>query len=73
MSHLPKNQKTQDVFGSLTSASRYSNISRQTLAKHLRDIPHRRIGKKVIITRSALDGWLEGKNANHETDLPRAA
>lgn len=73
MSQLAKNQKTQDVFGSLSSASRYSNISRQTLAKHLPSIAHRRIGRKVVITRAALDAWLEGQDKNDETDLPRAA
>jgi Helix-turn-helix domain len=65
--------KTQDVFGSLSSAARYSNISRQTLAKHLGSIAHRRVGKKVVITKTSLDRWLEGQDKNDETDLPRAA
>lgn len=54
-----KAAQSEDVFN-LAAAAKYSRLTRQTLAKHLPEIKHRRLPGKVLITRAALDRWLEG-------------
>jgi hypothetical protein len=54
-----KAAQVEEVF-SLAGAAKYSRLTRQTLAKHLPEIKHRRLPGKVLITRAALDRWLEG-------------
>lgn len=51
--------QTEEVFN-LAGAAKYSRLTRQTLAKHLPEIKHRRLPGKILITRAALDRWLEG-------------
>lgn len=49
------------VYPTLQAAARASGLTRQTLTKHLGEIPHRKVGRRVLITRSALTRWLEGE------------
>lgn len=52
------------VFGSLSEAARAAGMSRPTFVTHaLPRIPHRRVGRRVLITRAALERWLEGHDA----------
>ena len=48
------------AFPTLQAAARSAGLTRQTLVKHLEDIPHRRVGRRVIISKQALQRWLEG-------------
>lgn len=57
-----KTVQSEEVFN-LAGAARYSRLTRQTLAKHLNQIEHRRLPGKVLITRVALDRWLQGYDA----------
>lgn len=57
-----KSAQTEEVFN-LAGAAKYSRLTRQTLAKHLPEIEHRRLPGKVLITRTALERWLEGYDA----------
>lgn len=45
---------------SLKQAARAAGLSRQTMSKHLEEIPHRRIGGRILISKTALQHWLEG-------------
>lgn len=61
-------RRNQDYSGeplalSLGQAAKAAGMSRQTLAKHLGEIAHRRTGRRVLITRLALERWLEGHDA----------
>ena len=59
-----KQQKEQEVFSGLRDAARYAGVSRPTFTKDiLPHIPHRRAGRRVLITRTALQRWLEGHDA----------
>lgn len=51
------------AYPTLKAAAKAGGLTRQTLAKHLGDIPHRKLGRRVIITRTALQRWLEGHDA----------
>lgn len=57
-----KAAQIEEVFN-LAGAAKYSRLTRQTLAKHLPQIEHRRLPGKVLITRVALDRWLQGYDA----------
>ena len=56
-----KSAQLEEVFN-LAGAAKYSKLTRQTLSKHLPEIKHRRLPGKVLITRAALDRWLEGQD-----------
>lgn len=45
---------------SFGQAARYAGLSRPTFRRHLVEIPHRRAGRRILITRAALTRWLEG-------------
>ncbi len=48
------------AYPTLKEAARAAGLSRQSLVKHLDEIPHCKAGRRVIITRTALQRWLEG-------------
>ena len=51
------------VFKSLNDAARFSGLSRSTFTKDvLPNVPHRRVGRRVLVTRSALQRYLEGED-----------
>lgn len=59
---MPKQTPQDAVFRSLDDAARYAGLSRPTFTRDvLPHIPHRRAGRRVLITRSALTRWLEGE------------
>ena len=60
---MPKQAQSQnEVFKSLNDAARYAGLSRPTFTRDvLPNIPHRRAGRRVLITRTALTRWLEGE------------
>jgi excisionase family DNA binding protein len=54
-------QNTNEVFRTLDDAARYAGLSRPTFTRDvLPHIPHRTAGRRVLITRTALQRWLEG-------------
>lgn len=48
------------AYPTLKAAAKAAGLSRQTLAKHLNEIEHRKLERRVIITRTALERWLQG-------------
>ncbi len=48
------------AYPTIQAAARSAGLTRQTLAKHLDEIAHRKVGRRVIITKAALKRWLEG-------------
>lgn len=59
----PKVNEEVITFPTLKAAAKAGNLTRQTLAKHLDEIPHRKLGRRVLITKAALTRWLEGHDA----------
>ncbi len=48
------------AYPTLNEAARAAGLARHTLVKHLPEIPHRKAGRRVIISKAALQRWLEG-------------
>lgn len=64
MSRASNLQATDTLaYPTLKEAARAAGLSRQSLVKHLDEIPHRKAGRRVIITRTALERWLQGYDA----------
>lgn len=55
------NQETL-AYPTLKEAAKAAGLARQTLVKHLDEIAHRKAGRRVIITKAALQRWLEGQD-----------
>lgn len=54
-------QAQREVFKSLKDAAKYAGLSRPTFTRDvLPHVPHRVAGRRVLITRTALQRWLEG-------------
>ena len=54
-------QAQPEVFKSLKDAAKYAGLSRPTFTRDvLPHVPHRIAGRRVLITRTALQRWLEG-------------
>lgn len=51
------------AYPTLKEAARAAGLARQTLVKHLDEITHRKAGRRVIISKVALQRWLEGHDA----------
>ena len=50
----------QDCYLNLAQASEYLAMSTRTIRDRLDEIPHRRVGKKMLLfKKSELDAWLE--------------
>jgi excisionase family DNA binding protein len=45
----------------IRQAAKFIGVSPPTFVKLLPTIPHRRIGKRVLVSRSTLSKWLEGE------------
>jgi excisionase family DNA binding protein len=56
-------KKTEEIGAyNVRGAAKYIGVSAPTLLKLIHDtkeIPHKRVGKRVIIPKAALDTWLE--------------
>lgn len=59
-----REQPQVEVFRTLAEAARYAGISRPTFTRDvLPHVPHRIAGRRVLITRTALQRWLEAEEA----------
>jgi excisionase family DNA binding protein len=56
----------QDRYLSKKEAAKYLALSVRTLDKRLREIPHFRVGKKILFRNSGLHKWLE-----HYKEMPQ--
>ena len=64
----------EDHFKGLTQAAVYSDLSVTTLRKRLAEIPHFRVGRKILFKKSEFDHWLEGyREGSEDLDLRRIA
>jgi hypothetical protein len=52
-----------DIFG-VTDVARYLRVSRGWVYAHLAEIPHRRVGAKIIFLRRAIEEWIVNPIAN---------
>lgn len=58
-----KNKESAETLN-ISRGAKYLGVSAPTLLKYLPSIPHRRIGKRVLLSRDALDKWLRGDVAS---------
>ena len=59
----PKSSKVNEetlAYSTLKEAAKAAGVARQTLVKHLDEIAHRKAGRRVVISKAALQRWLEG-------------
>lgn len=65
MSKISTKKATSDAiaYRGLRSIARAAGLSKPTLAKHLNEIEHRKLDGVVLVTRGALERWLEGHDA----------
>lgn len=58
----------EDRYLTLKQLVRYSGLSIGTLRRRLRDrtnpLPHRRVGRRILVLRSAFDRWLAALTAS---------
>lgn len=60
---MAKREQQEEVFKTLADAARYAGLSRPTFTRDvLPHVPHRTAGRRVLISRTALQRWLEGKS-----------
>ncbi len=60
----------QDRYLSLAQASEYLGISTRTLRDRLDEIPHRRVGTRILLfKKSELDAWLDQYREGGKADL----
>jgi len=60
----------QDRYLSLSETSEYVNLSERTIRERLSEIPHFRVGSKLLFKRSELDEWmLQYREGNNEPDI----
>jgi excisionase family DNA binding protein len=65
---------SQDRYLSLSEAASYIGLSERTIRKLLLEIPHFRIGSKLLFRKSELDAWiLQYREQGAELDLGRLA
>jgi excisionase family DNA binding protein len=55
------------------AASRYLSLSVRTIEEKLEEIPHSKVGRKLLFKRSQLDAWVEGQASTKQQDLHRLA
>jgi excisionase family DNA binding protein len=60
----------RDRYMSLNEAVRYLALSERTLRERLRQIPHSRVGAKLLFRKSELDGWMQ-KHGEHSPCAPQ--
>lgn len=60
-SRIPKTETDNALtYKTLKEAAKAAGLARQTFVRHLPEIPHRVAGRRVLITKAALQRWLEG-------------
>ncbi len=64
----------QDRYLSLSEAVAYLNLSERTIRERLLEIPHFRVGSKLLFRKSELDAWLlRYRERSSEMDLGKIA
>jgi len=67
VSHVPVNvvsvdeiltHLSQDRYLSLSDTCEYTSLSERTLRERLSEIPHFRVGSKLLFKKSELDAWM---------------
>ena len=60
----------QDRYLNLAEAAKYTSISKRTLRDHLDEIPHRRVGTRILLfKKSELDAWLDQYREGGKAEL----
>ena len=59
MKKLDPSRSNDTLAFNLTEAARAIGVSKPTMHKLLPQIQHRRVGRRVLIPKSALERWLE--------------
>jgi excisionase family DNA binding protein len=62
-----------DRYLSLKQLALYSSVSESKLRDLLREIPHFRIGRKIIVRRSEFDLWVRERRRQHSRVSPFVA
>jgi excisionase family DNA binding protein len=63
---------SQDRYLSMPETMAYIGLSERTIRKHLPEIPHFRVGSKLLFRKSELDAWiLRYRERSDEIDLSR--
>ena len=61
----------QDRYMGKREAAAYTGLSTRTLEGRLGEIPHFRVGKKVVFKKSELDRWMETYREGSSHDLDK--
>ncbi len=64
---------SQDRYMDKREAATYTSLSTRTLEERLREIPHFRVGRKVLFKKSELDRWIEQFREGSAQNLDRIA
>ncbi len=64
---------SQDRYMNKREAATYISLSTRTLEERLREIPHFRVGRKVLFKKSELDRWIEQFREGSAQNLDRIA
>ena len=64
---------SQDRYMNKREAATYISLSTRTLEERLREIPHFRVGRKVLFKKSELDRWIEQFREGGAQNLDRIA
>ncbi len=60
----------QDRYLNLPEAAKYTSISARTIRDRLDEIPHRRVGTRILLfKKSELDAWLEQYREGGKAEL----
>ncbi len=64
---------SQDRYMGKKAAAAYTSLSTRNLEARLPEIPHFRVGKKILFKKSELDHWMESHREGGSHDLDKIA
>ena len=64
---------SQDRYMNKREAAAYTSLSTRNLEARLPEIPHFRVGKKILFKKSELDHWMESHREGGSHDLDKIA
>ncbi len=64
---------SQDCYLDKKEAASYTSLSTRNLEARLPEIPHFRVGKKILFKKSELDHWMESHREGGSHDLDKIA
>ena len=64
---------SQDRYMNKREAAAYTSLSTRNLEARLPEIPHYRVGKKILFKKSELDKWMEAYREGGTQNLDRIA